>query len=187
MRLIQLFVLSVLLVGCDFYHVAWVTTAGVREAAFQTESSIAKGLREKVKSCSMQYRAMIDGHNACIKACGDVKPMTPDQDTCKANCRKGHEPELSKYTACVKPNYDANEAWIKYARPSINSALTITVTSLQLAEATKDKKLPWLDYLKPAMCTLAEVTTQWKDVLPDSVKSYVLLAIKAVTSMTCKP
>jgi hypothetical protein len=115
MRLAYLLVLSVLLLGCDFYHVAWVTTAGVREAAFQTESSIAKGLREKVKSCSQQYQVVISSHNACIKACNDLAPGAPEQDVCKVNCRKGHESELSKYTVCVKPNYEANEAWIKYA------------------------------------------------------------------------
>lgn len=171
---------------CDPYRIVWTTTATVREAAFQTEGAIAKGLREKVKSCSQQYRAVIDGHNACIKACGDVKLVTLDQDACKANCRKGHEPELSKYTACVKPNYEANEAWIKYARPSINSALTITVTSIQLAEATKDKQLPWMQYLQPAMCTLLEVLQQWQALLPDNVKNYIMLAVKTVSAMTCK-
>lgn len=183
-KLVLLLVL--MLVGCDFYRIAWTTTAGVREAAFQTEAAIAKGLREKMKSCSATHAAVIQGHNACIKACLDVKPVTPDQDTCKANCRKGHEPELSKYTACVKPNYEANEAWILYARPAINSALTITVTSVQLAEATKDKKLPWMSYLMPAVCALSEVLKQWGPILPDNVKNYILMAVKATSAMTCK-
>jgi hypothetical protein len=172
--------------GCNPYRIAWSTTAMVREAAFQTEGALAKGLREKVKSCSQQYQAVIDGHNACIKACGDVKPVNPDQDVCKVNCRKGHEPELSKYTACVKPNYEANEAWIRYARPSVNSALTITVTSIQLAEATKDKKLPWMQYLQPALCTLSEVLQQWQALLPDNIKNYIMLAVKTVSAVTCK-
>lgn len=173
--------------GCDPYKTAWSTTAMVREAAFQTEAAIAKGLRDKVKECSQKHAAVIKSHNDCVVACSvTCKLGTKECSDCKLACRKGREAELAQYTLCVKPNYDANEAWIKYGRTTINSALTITVTSIQLAEATKDKKLPWLEYLQPGICALLAVLQQWKDVLPDNVKSYILLASKAVSSFTCK-
>jgi hypothetical protein len=187
MRLTLLPVLFCLLLGCDPYRMAWVTTASIREVAFQTEAAIAQKLREKVKSCSQTHAAVIKLHNDCVRACDtSAKPGSKEHDDCKTACHKTHEAALAPYKACVKPNYDANEAWIKYARPSVNSALTITVTSIQLAESVKDKKLPWLQYLMPALCTLAEVLQQWKDVLPDNVKNMILLATRTVSAITCK-
>ena len=176
-----------LVASCNPYRFAWPVTATVREAAFQTEAAIAKSLRDKVKECSQKYAVAILNHNNCVKACDtSAKPGTKEHDDCKTACHKTHEVNLVPYTACVKPNYEANDAWIKYARPSINSALTITVASLQLAESTKNKKLSWMEYLLPAMCTLAEALQQWKDILPANVKSLIMTAVGAVTAATCK-
>lgn len=187
MRFLTILFLLTSLCCCDPYKTAWTTTAMVREAAFQTEAAIAKGLRDKVKTCTQKYQLMIQSHNDCIKACvAAQKPETPELVACKANCRKGHAVELAQYEACLQPNYSANEHWIQYARPAINSALTITVSSIQLAENTKDKKLPWLEYLKPALCILVDVFNQWKAVLPDSVKHYSTLVTGALSGTVCK-
>lgn len=187
MRITLLPVLFCLLLGCDPYRMAWVTTASIREVAFQTEAAIAQKLRDKVKECSQNHAAVIKLHNDCVRACDTTaKPGSKEHDDCKVACHKTHEVALAPYRACVKPNYDANAAWITYAKPSVNSALTITVASIQLAEATKNKTLPWMQYLLPALCTLSEVLQQWKGVLPDNVKNMIMMATKAVSAVACK-
>lgn len=102
-------------------------------------------------------------------------------------CLKTTKPRTPEYAACIKPAYDPVVKWIQYYRPAINSSLVLFVTSLQLAEASKDKKLPWVDYLMPGLCALAEVGQQWPDIFKDTpVKSLMDGLFKYLKIAACK-
>jgi hypothetical protein len=186
MRFLTLIVTLGFLFGCDPYRLAWTTTAGVREAAFQAEASIAKKLRETVKTCSATHAVAIKSHNDCIRACDTAaKAGTKEHDTCKEACRK--TPGLAEYQQCIARPYAANAAWIERGRPAINSALVMTVTTIQLLEAQKQKpSMSWMEYLKPAVCALAQILAEWKDVIPDNVQNYIGQATKFMSAATCE-
>jgi hypothetical protein len=86
------------------------------------------------------------------------------------------------YNTCIAPHRSALHSWTNYAKPALNSALIVTVASLQAAEAQKTKVDVWA-LLKPGLCALASGLAEWGHLLPPAV----MTAAKAVAaSVVCE-
>jgi hypothetical protein len=176
-------VILLLLCSCDPYKTAWSTTSMVREAAFQTEAGLARMAREKSQECLGRFDPVVKPYRDCAAAC---PASEAERKACLAVCTQRFGAATQPYRDCLGQYPGALDRWIKVVRPTVNSALTLTVTALQLAERSRDKTLPWLEYLKPALCAVCTTATQWEQMLPGNVKTMVALACKFVTTATCK-
>lgn len=170
---------------CSPYHVAWSTTATVREVAFQTEAGLTKMAREKNKECLGKFDAVVKPYRDCRAACPKVT-VEKEQPTCLEVCKTKYGAATKPYADCLGKYPEAADAWIKIVRPAVNSALTMTVAAIQLAEQSKDKNVPWLEYLKPALCAMCQAIAEWDKLLPSTVKTYSTATCKFITAATCK-
>lgn len=94
-----------------------------------------------------------------------VRLANARHDQCIAKHGKGTE----AYSDCISDWRQVVTYWLAYAKPTINSALAATVQALLIAEKAKaDKRPPWTDYLKPAVCAIAKVLTQWSHLFGDA-------------------
>jgi hypothetical protein len=175
---------ALLFSACNPYHIAWSTAATTRELAFQTEAGLSKLAREKSKECLTKFDAVVKPYRDCRAAC--PKAEAPERPACLEVCRTTYGAATKPYADCLGKYPEALDTWIKIVRPAVNSALTMTVAAIQLAEQTKDKKLPWLEYLKPALCAVCQAVTQWDKLLPETVKKYSTAICKFITAATCK-
>ena len=100
-------------------------------------------------------------------------------------CTAAHGQHNPAYRACIKGHREAMEKWILYARPAINSALALTVASLQIAERVKAKALDWIGLLRPAICALGRCMRAFGHLLPPATQSTVMLTADLVSLSTC--
>ncbi len=83
-------------------------------------------------------------------------------------CLATHGPNTDGYRVCIEPTAKMTRHWQREARPAIIAAVQITASSLQIAEKVKaDKKVRWLELLKPALCALSRVVKLYSHYLPD--------------------
>jgi hypothetical protein len=184
MRNFLLLSVFLLLSACNPYHIAWSTAATTRELAFQTEAGLSKLAKETSKECLVKFDAVVKPYRDCRAAC--PKAEAPERPACLEVCRVKYGAATKPYTDCLGKYPEALNTWIKVVRPAINSALTMTVAAIQLAEQNKEKNVPWLEYLKPALCAVCVAITQWDQLMPASVKTYSSKICKFVTAATCK-
>lgn len=95
-------------------------------------------------------------------------------------CLSTHGAGTDGYKTCIEPTREMLRHWQTEARPAIVSAVQITASSLQIAEKVDaDKKVKWLELIKPAVCALARVAKLFAGYLPDggaSIKSVATMA-----------
>lgn len=104
------------------------------------------------------------------------------RDTCDTAHGKGN----LGYSDCITSSkqHEMLKAWHKYAKPTINASLTLTVTSLTLAENSKDK-VDWLAMLKPAFCAIAKSVSQYGHMFPPSQQAQIKATLALVKGFTC--
>jgi len=99
-------------------------------------------------------------------------------------CLAEHGKATDGYRVCIEPTRAMLRHWQNEARPAIIAAVQITASSLQIAEKVKaDKRVKWIELLKPAICALARVVSLYKHYLPDGGASIagVLGLVKGVS------
>ncbi len=100
-------------------------------------------------------------------------------------CLATHGPNTDGYRVCIEPTAKMLRHWQREARPAIIAAVQITASSLQIAERVKaDKKVKWLELLKPALCALSRVVKLYSHYLPDEGASIVGV-LGMVEGVTC--
>ena len=126
---------------------------------------------------------------AAVRSAGDLtdKAIAASVDREAEKCIKAGKTDAVALRACVQASkpWAALVEWRATVRPAINSALVLTVASLQIAEQAKAKDLDWGAILAPAACAIARALEQWGDLLGGS-KAAILAAVGAVKGATCK-
>lgn len=103
----------------------------------------------------------------------------------KCNARHGAKTKAAEACLYATTPGKALKQWVTIARPAVNSALIATVTSLQVAERAKNKKLDWLAILRPAGCALAKIVEQFGHLLGPQ-RSAILVAVGVVKGVSCE-
>lgn len=100
-------------------------------------------------------------------------------------CLAAHKAKMPEYAACIKPYRDALRTWQDVVRPSVNSAIQITATGVQIAERAKDDpKLNWIELLKPAVCAISRGLRAFGHLLPDKA-SALLKLLPTLEGVSC--
>lgn len=101
--------------------------------------------------------------------CLEINPVgSQGYDTCWAACRK------------------AEEHWVRYGRPAVNSAIVAAIGAIQAAELAKQKP-NWLVVIKPLACALAESLKQWGHLLPPGIQAQAQALASLAAGATCQP
>lgn len=100
-------------------------------------------------------------------------------------CTKLAAGDKAKYRACAGEHYRAAKAFRTYAVPAINTAVTVAVTSILLAERAKKKGLDWLAILKPAACALAKAVQEFRHLLPADTRRQLDTYLALIKGVTC--
>lgn len=100
-------------------------------------------------------------------------------------CTKSAAGDKAKYRACAGEHYRAAKAFRTYAVPAINTAVTVAVTSILLAERSKKQGLDWLAILKPATCALAKAVQEFRHLIPADVRRQLDTYLALVKGVAC--
>ena len=136
-------------------------------------------------SCGNQYATAYRSLGA-VRATAALAEQTLT-DACKAKvleCERSHPTERADYLACGLLCRRGGEAWVKYVRPSVNSALVAGTAAIDLAYLSKSKPSPTA-YLSPVACALSRAMSQWVSLLPASVAGAVRAVVAFVDAATC--
>jgi hypothetical protein len=104
----------------------------------------------------------------------------------RKDCVKQHGAKTEGYATCIKAHREALKQWRKNVRPSVNTAVQITATALQIAEKVKpDKKVDWLTLLRPSACALLRAVKSWGHYFADKGAS-ILGALGSFEGVICE-
>ena len=83
---------------------------------------------------------------------------------------------------CVKGCKEALTRWVKYVKPSVNSALAATWGGLETARLAGQKETDVLKLIKPGACALIKGVEAWKGLLGDKLAGVIgpLVALKGL-------
>jgi hypothetical protein len=87
-------------------------------------------------------------------------------------CQKAHTSDQVKFQRCVEDSkvYGAIVQWRRTARPAVTASIRATVAALEIAEKMKQDPGNWMVLLKPAACVLVQMLSDFKLILPESMK-----------------
>jgi hypothetical protein len=102
----------------------------------------------------------------------------------RLGCVEKHKTDKPALVACLKPCTDALTTWVKYVRPSVNSAQLATWGALETAYAARKHKTDWLVLLKPGACALLKILKQWDKMFPAAFKS-VIATVSGLEGLVC--
>jgi len=131
------------------------------EVAWRTATALksAGTLTDKVIA-----KASYDKRQQCVKAFGKGTPA---------------------YVKCFleSPHYAALKHWQLHAKPTINGALIVFITSMQLAERMRGD-YDWTQALKVVACAIAKTVTQFSALFPADKRQQIgsLLGLVQVAS-----
>lgn len=101
------------------------------------------------------------------------------------NCLKAHTAKTRAFAACVEKHRMALDYWRQIARPSINAAVQVTATAVQIAERARDDPgIAWTALVKPALCALSRSLRMFGHLLSDGAAA-VLRLLPVVEGMVC--
>jgi hypothetical protein len=103
----------------------------------------------------------------------------------RVGCLETHGPGTPAYGACIEPCRKGLDAWVRYTRPAINSALVASVGSVSTAEAIKGK-VSLLEVLRPVACAVSRTMVQWVHLLPTSSRATVEAIARVAAGYVCK-
>lgn len=119
-----------------------------------------------------------------------AKSLTAQQlaaaaETKRKDCIKQHGAKTDGYATCIKAHREALKQWRQNVRPSVNTAVQITATALQIAEKVKAApKVDWLTLLKPSVCALMRAAKSWGHYFADKGAA-VLGALGSFEGLVC--
>lgn len=100
-------------------------------------------------------------------------------------CVKAHTTKTPAFAACIDKHRMALDYWRQIARPSINAAVQVTATAVQIAERARDDPgIAWTALVKPAVCALSRSLRMFGHLLSDGA-SAVLRLLPVVEGVTC--
>lgn len=103
----------------------------------------------------------------------------------RKECIKAHGAKTSGYAKCIDIHRKALKSWQDAARPSINTAVQVTATAVQIAEKVDaDKKVDWIQLLAPAVCSLGRALKSFGHLFSDGAKT-VLGLLAPLEGVTC--
>ena len=114
-----------------------------------------------------------------------TKAMTSRARDKHASCKKLHAVKTPELRKCVDPEYSQAKRFRRFAVPTINAGIRITVAGLTIAEKTGGKA-DWKALVKPAVCAVASVLEEYKAFIPDKAKAALSTVLMLAKGVTCK-
>ena len=142
-------------------------------------------------SCRDPYKPFWIGANTAAKMRNDTdKAVAKSFEDKKETCKKQTLNDTD-YVKCVETSkeYKLLFGWTKFVWPTVTASLKALQSALIMSKAIKDDsdaaKKQWLAHLKKAVCTVAVVVMEFKDLFPDSAKT-ILGYVETVKMFTCE-